>query len=78
MGPVLAERARALSRTPELEDVLILAHGPTEDAENEIGWPTSTPARTRYVSALPERAGGDCAKTGRRSASLSSGAFAIS
>lgn len=35
MGPVLAERARALSRTPELEDVLILAHGPTEDAENE-------------------------------------------
>lgn len=35
MGPILAERARALSRTPELEDVLILAHGPGDDAENE-------------------------------------------
>ena len=35
MGPVLAERATALSRTPELEDVLILAHGPGDDAENE-------------------------------------------
>ncbi len=35
MGAVLGERARALSRTPELEDVLILAHGPGDDAENE-------------------------------------------
>ncbi|PZR50419.1 MAG: hypothetical protein DI537_57865, partial [Stutzerimonas stutzeri] len=35
MGAVLAERAKALSRTPQHEDVLILAHGPGDDAENE-------------------------------------------
>ena len=35
MGAVLADRARALSRQPQSEDVLILAHGPSDDAENE-------------------------------------------
>lgn len=32
---ILAERARGLSRDPATEDVLILAHGPGDDAENE-------------------------------------------
>lgn len=35
MGAVLADRARALSKTPATEDVLILAHGPGDDAENQ-------------------------------------------
>jgi len=35
MGPILAERAKGLSRAPEREDVLVLAHGPGDDAENE-------------------------------------------
>lgn len=35
IGAILAERAAALSRSPEKEDVLILAHGPGDDAENE-------------------------------------------
>jgi len=35
MGVILADRASALSRRPELEDVLILAHGPGDDGENE-------------------------------------------
>lgn len=34
-GAVLAERARALSRDPTRESVLILAHGPEDDAENQ-------------------------------------------
>lgn len=34
MGDVLAERARGLSRDPARESVLILAHGPGDDAEN--------------------------------------------
>jgi hypothetical protein len=34
-GAILAERARRLSRVPEREDVLIVAHGPGDDAENE-------------------------------------------
>lgn len=34
MGAILAERARALSREPQREEVLILAHGPEDDAEN--------------------------------------------
>lgn len=40
MGAVLVERARALSETPENESVLILAHGPGDDAENQrwIDW----------------------------------------
>lgn len=35
MGAILVERARSLSRAPEKEDVLILAHGTGDDAENE-------------------------------------------
>lgn len=34
IGPVLLERARTLSRNPRREDVLVLAHGPGDDAEN--------------------------------------------
>lgn len=34
VGPVLLTRARSLSRDPRREDVLVLAHGPGEDAEN--------------------------------------------
>jgi sirohydrochlorin cobaltochelatase len=35
MGEVLATRAKTLSKSPAQEDVLILAHGPGDDAENE-------------------------------------------
>jgi sirohydrochlorin ferrochelatase len=35
MGNVLLDRVRTLSREPKSEDVLILAHGPGDDAENE-------------------------------------------
>jgi sirohydrochlorin ferrochelatase len=35
MGAVLLDRALALSRDPRREDVLVLAHGPGDDAENE-------------------------------------------
>lgn len=45
MGAVLADRAAAISRSPEQEDVLILAHGPGDDAENE-----------RWLAKLDERA----------------------
>lgn len=34
MGNVLVDRARTLSREPAQEDVLIIAHGPGDDAEN--------------------------------------------
>lgn len=34
VGAIVAERAAVLSRAPEKEDVLILAHGPGDDAEN--------------------------------------------
>jgi sirohydrochlorin ferrochelatase len=45
IGPILAERARDLSRMPEKEDVLILAHGPGDDAENQ-----------RWIAAIEARA----------------------
>ena len=52
---ILAERARALSRTPEREDVLILAHGPGDDAENRR-WIAHIDARAEAVrQALPFR-----------------------
>ncbi len=35
MGAILAERAGSLSRAPEKEDVLLLAHGVGDDAENQ-------------------------------------------
>lgn len=45
MGPILADRAASLSRSPLNEDVLILAHGPAADDENE-----------RWLARLDERA----------------------
>jgi sirohydrochlorin ferrochelatase len=35
MGAVLVERVRGLSKAPAKESVLVLAHGPGDDAENE-------------------------------------------
>lgn len=55
MGLVLADRARALSRDPARESVLILAHGPEDDAENER-WLARLSARADAVrAALPFR-----------------------
>lgn len=55
MGAVLADRARALSKTPASEDVLILAHGPGDDAENQR-WLQMISARADSVRhALPFR-----------------------
>lgn len=51
MGAVLADRARALSRDPQREDVLILAHGPGDDAENER-WLAAINARAEAVRDL--------------------------
>jgi len=48
MGAVLAERVRALSQAPERESVLILAHGPEDDAENER-WLALIDARAESV-----------------------------
>jgi len=46
MGTVLADRARTLSRNPRREDVLIVAHGPEDDAENQ-----------RWIAYIDVRAG---------------------
>jgi sirohydrochlorin cobaltochelatase len=55
MGGVLVDRARALSKEPRQEDVLILAHGPGDDAENER-WLAHLEARAEVVrKALPFR-----------------------
>jgi sirohydrochlorin cobaltochelatase len=48
MGAVLATRAKSLSRNPAQEDVLILAHGPGDDAENER-WLKQLDARADVV-----------------------------
>lgn len=48
MGEVLATRAKALSKNPAQEDVLILAHGPGDDAENER-WLKQLDARAEVV-----------------------------
>jgi sirohydrochlorin cobaltochelatase len=48
MANVLVDRARALSREPQREDVLILAHGPGDDAENER-WLQNLEARADVV-----------------------------
>ena len=56
MGDVLAGRAQSLSKDPQREDVLILAHGPGDDAENER-WLKELDARAAVVrKALPFRA----------------------
>lgn len=55
MGFVLADRARTLSREPRREDVLILAHGPGDDSENER-WMAWLNARAETVrDTLPFR-----------------------
>ena len=55
MSNVLVERARTLSKDPQREDVLILAHGPGDDAENER-WLAHLDARAEGVRrALPFR-----------------------
>src|SRR5262249_53596213 len=55
MDGVLADRARALSRNPAKEDVLILAHGPGDDAENDR-WVAHIAERTAALrAALPFR-----------------------
>lgn len=55
MNAVLTERARRLSRDPAAEDVLILAHGPGDDAENQR-WIEKISARSAGIrDALPFR-----------------------
>jgi sirohydrochlorin cobaltochelatase len=55
MANVLIDRARTLSRDPPHEDVLILAHGPGDEAENER-WLAHLEARAAAVrQALPFR-----------------------
>lgn len=55
MGAVLADRARALSRDPQREVVLILAHGPGDDDEN-ARWLQTIDKRANAVRhALPFR-----------------------
>ncbi len=48
MGAILAQRALELSGDPEVEDVLILAHGPGDDEENER-WVQSLRQRTECL-----------------------------
>ncbi|WP_394835803.1 hypothetical protein LVJ94_02595 [Pendulispora rubella] len=48
MGNILADRAAALSKAPAREDVLILAHGPGDDAEN-ARWMAKLDARAAVV-----------------------------
>jgi sirohydrochlorin ferrochelatase len=50
MDTILAERVSRLSRDPKSEDVLILAHGPGDDAENER-WIKKISARTAALRA---------------------------
>ena len=55
MGPILADRAKALSREPAREDVLVLAHGPGDDTEN-AEWLAQIDARAEAIrSAAPFR-----------------------
>lgn len=55
MASVLVDRARTLSREPQREDVLILAHGPGDDAENDR-WLAHLKARAEAVQrAIPFR-----------------------
>jgi sirohydrochlorin cobaltochelatase len=55
MGAIMADRAKALSRKAESEDVLIFAHGPGDDAEN-ARWISTIDARAEAVrKAAPFR-----------------------
>jgi sirohydrochlorin cobaltochelatase len=51
MGAILADRAVTLSRAPSTEDVLILAHGPGDDAENER-WIAKISVRAEAVKSV--------------------------
>lgn len=51
MGRILADRVRALSQDPSREDVLVLAHGPGDDAENER-WLAKIDARADAIRDL--------------------------
>jgi len=51
VGAVLAARVRALSRDPARESVLILAHGPEDDAEN-ARWIAQIDRRAAAVRAV--------------------------
>jgi hypothetical protein len=55
IGQALLERTRSLSRDPSQEDVLILAHGPDDDGENQR-WLAQIDARADALrQALPFR-----------------------
>lgn len=51
MGRILADRARALSQDPAREDILVLAHGPGDDDENER-WLAKLEARADAIREL--------------------------
>ncbi|HTU12815.1 MAG TPA: CbiX/SirB N-terminal domain-containing protein [Allosphingosinicella sp.] len=51
MGAVLAKRVRALSQAPARETVLVLAHGPGDDAEN-ARWLRQIGARAEAIRAV--------------------------
>lgn len=50
-GKILVERVKSLSREPSAEDVLVLAHGPADDAENQR-WLDHLATRVAGVRAL--------------------------
>jgi len=55
MGTIMADRAKALSKNPSTEDVLIFAHGPGDDGEN-ARWIAKIDARAEAVrKSLPFR-----------------------
>lgn len=51
MGGILADRAKALSQKPAQEDVLILAHGPGDDQENER-WLANIDSRAAEIGKI--------------------------
>jgi sirohydrochlorin cobaltochelatase len=51
MGQILADRARTLSVDPAREDILVLAHGPGDDVENER-WLAKLDARAAAIREL--------------------------
>lgn len=55
VGEIIADRARDLSRDPARESVLILAHGPEDDAEN-ARWLEHLERRADLVRRTPFRA----------------------
>lgn len=69
MSRILADRARALSRRPEAEDVLFLAHGPGKTAKTGAGWRRSERSRIPCAGSGCSAASRSprCARTGRRS-----------